>query len=84
MQFLDCLLKNLTGIEKRLDETDKGLKVDVSANVPYDAVYIRPAKGTNLPLVVLPHGGPHSAHTLLFLRGTTFMVNCGYALLKGK
>src|SRR5207247_1622372 len=38
--------------------------------------------GTNLPLIVYPHGGPWARDTWGFDRETQFFVNRGYAVLQ--
>jgi acylaminoacyl-peptidase len=55
-----------------------------TANVTFEAILVTPkaaSDGRRPPLVVIPHGGPHSAHTTAFSVYYTALATLGYAVL---
>lgn len=50
----------------------------------YEGIFIHPAKGGSLPLIVWPHGGPHSVFLTNWHMATAFFAQLGYAVLRSK
>uniref|UniRef100_A0A5S6QTF8 Acylamino-acid-releasing enzyme n=1 Tax=Trichuris muris TaxID=70415 RepID=A0A5S6QTF8_TRIMR len=51
-------------------------------NVPYEAIYLRPIGKDQYPLIVWPHGGPHSAYLSTFALLPAFFACMGFAVLR--
>ncbi|ETN69231.1 peptidase, S9A/B/C family, catalytic domain protein [Necator americanus] len=53
-----------------------------SGETPYEGILLLPNEGDSVPLVVLPHGGPHGVSIASWpRRATTSLVNSGFAVL---
>eukprot|EP00612_Vaucheria_litorea_P001100 CAMPEP_0171459608 /NCGR_PEP_ID=MMETSP0945-20130129/4823_1 /TAXON_ID=109269 /ORGANISM="Vaucheria litorea, Strain CCMP2940" /LENGTH=742 /DNA_ID=CAMNT_0011985659 /DNA_START=140 /DNA_END=2364 /DNA_ORIENTATION=- len=52
-------------------------------NLSFEAILIKPNSSEKVafPLIVIPHGGPHSAHSTSFVAEYAFLCGIGYALL---
>lgn len=53
-------------------------------DLQYEAVFICPAKGERIPLIVFPHGGPHSCYVNNWILASAFYAQLGYAVLRSK
>ncbi|CAJ0587893.1 unnamed protein product, partial [Mesorhabditis spiculigera] len=50
---------------------------------PYEGILVQPTEGTSLPLVVFPHGGPHSTSIASWpRRDVGLLLNAGFAVLQ--
>uniref|UniRef100_A0A0A9XJL5 Acylamino-acid-releasing enzyme n=2 Tax=Lygus hesperus TaxID=30085 RepID=A0A0A9XJL5_LYGHE len=47
----------------------------------FSAIYFGPKSGTNVPLIVFPHGGPHSASTNSYSMLAAYFGKLGFAVL---
>ncbi|TNE62395.1 MAG: S9 family peptidase [Alphaproteobacteria bacterium] len=67
----------LAPTEKHIIHARDGLPIPTYLTVPPGR-----APGEKLPLVVMPHGGPHARDTLGYDYWTQFLANRGYAVLR--
>lgn len=75
-------LWNLIDQDTRFKEITKGIKWNISKNndgIEYTTIY--PKSNENCPLIVNPHGGPHSNSTTIFRMETLCYVLNGYAVI---
>ncbi|XP_041978273.1 acylamino-acid-releasing enzyme-like isoform X2 [Aricia agestis] len=64
---------------KYLDHEHKASSDDVKS---FTSIYMGPSSGTNYPLIVWPHGGPHSAFSNTYFLEAAFYNMLGFALLR--
>uniref|UniRef100_A0A1X7UL93 acylaminoacyl-peptidase n=1 Tax=Amphimedon queenslandica TaxID=400682 RepID=A0A1X7UL93_AMPQE len=58
------------------------LKREDSSGYPYEALFVSPRVVESLPpLIVLPHGGPHTSSIADFFVWTTCLVGLGYSIV---
>ncbi|KAL6737190.1 hypothetical protein Aduo_010856 [Ancylostoma duodenale] len=78
-------LDNFTVIENRknlLNYSWKLVGLQRSGETPYEGILLLPNDGDSVPLVVFPHGGPHSVSIAAWPRRTiTSLINSGFAIL---
>ncbi|CDW56712.1 Peptidase S9 domain containing protein [Trichuris trichiura] len=53
-----------------------------SENIPYEAIYLRPIGKDQYPLILWPHGGPHSAYLTSFALLPALFTSLGFAVLR--
>lgn len=75
--------KFIPGLDESTFEYLNLTQVDTSDVKEFNAVYIGPKTGAEkeVPLIVWPHGGPHSVFTNNCALEISFLLNFGYALL---
>lgn len=57
---------------------------DDPAALPYEGILLRGRSATPPPLVVFPHGGPHTVSSVDFRALTIGLAALGYAVLMGE
>ncbi|CAJ0914460.1 8453_t:CDS:10 [Entrophospora sp. SA101] len=75
LEEVEPILSNISWSIIQPDETNPNLEL----------IYLKPKNVTNdkIPLIVIPHGGPHSVSVLGVDLYNTILVSLGYAVIKG-
>nr|CAG8616904.1 9481_t:CDS:10 [Entrophospora candida] len=76
---------NLDEVEPILSNISWSIIQPDETNPNLELIYLKPKNVTNdkIPLIVVPHGGPHSVSVLGVDLYNTILVSLGYAVIKG-